>query len=435
MSNPARVWPAAVVAAVSLCGAVGARPVPEQAPSSPAPAPVKTLPSMRAAGEPGRTITLEVATRTFVPAPGAKGPTVSLVGVAHIGESALYRQLQGLLDEHDVVLYESVMPPGAGGAGGDTDAQRVASTHAVMNFTAGVLGLYRAREGRYPADMTELASFVGRRDTRLGQWLGAARKDAWGGRIRYAVDDGRLHFALTSEGADRSPGGAGAAADIEVTSETQLDAGFLESDEDNLQAELAKALGLEFQLDGIDYDHPSFRCSDMSMDQLERALEAEGLDMAPLEGSLAASSLPGRITVFLLRVVRTLDIFFDGMIADALKVMLIELFSDEAFLEQSMRQFGEGFARVLIEQRNQVVVDDLKVIIENERDVRSLAIFYGAAHMPDMAARLSEQLGYRLDSEQWFTAFEVDLTETAMSPAQLQNLRVMIRRQLRLMSR
>ena len=126
MTIPARYWPAAAVTAISLCGAVGARPVQKQPPS--APAPVKALPSMRAAGEPGRTITLEVATRTFVPAPGAKGPTVSLVGVAHIGESGLYRRLQDLLDQYDVVLYESVMPPGAGGAGGDTDAQRVAST-------------------------------------------------------------------------------------------------------------------------------------------------------------------------------------------------------------------------------------------------------------------------------------------------------------------
>ena len=433
MTIPARYWPAAAVTAISLCGAVGARPVQKQPPS--APAPVKALPSMRAAGEPGRTITLEVATRTFVPAPGAKGPTVSLVGVAHIGESGLYRRLQDLLDQYDVVLYESVMPPGAGGAGGDTDAQRVASTRAVMRFTAGVLGLYHAREGRYPADLTELASFADRRDARLGQWFEAARTDAWGRRVRYAIDDGRLHFVLTSLGADRSPGGDGAEADLEVTSETPLNAGFLESDEDNLQSELAKALGLEFQLDGIDYDRPSFRCSDMSMDQLERAMEAAGLDMTPLEGSLAASSLPGRITVFLLRIVRTLDIFFDGMIADALKVMLIELFSDEAFLEQSMRQFGEGFTRVFIEQRNQVVVDDVKAIVQNEREVRSLAIFYGAAHMPDMATRLSEQLGYRLDGEQWFTAFEIDLTETAMSPAQLQNLRVMIRRQLRLMAR
>ncbi len=431
MSITARCWPTVAAAAVFLCPMVGARPVQKQPP----PAPVKTLPYMRAADEPGRTIALEVATRTFVPAGGVKGPTVSLVGVAHIGERTLYSQLQDLLDKQDVVLYESVMPAGARGAGGDTDATRVASTQAVMRFTAGVLRLHHARDGRYPADLNELAAFAERRDARLGQWLQTAHTDAWGGVIRYVVDGGGLHFVLTSLGADRLPGGAGADADLKVTSDTPLAAGFLEADQDNLQAELAKALGLEFQLDSIDYDRPNFRCSDMSMDQLQRALEAEGLDMTPLEGSLAASSLPGRITVFILRIVRTLDIFFDGMIADALKVMLIELFSDEAFLEQSLRQFGEGFARVLIEQRNQVVLDDLKVILENEQDVRSLAIFYGAAHMPDMAQRLMGQLGYRPEGEQWFTAFEVDLTETAMSPQQLQNLRLMMRRQLRLMSR
>jgi len=430
-----RRWPAAFVAGVCLYGMVGARPVQKDPVPAPAPVPAKTRPYMRSADEPGRTISLEVATRTFVPTGGAKGPTVSLVAVAHIGERTLYRQLQDLLDVHDVVLYESVMPAGAGGAGGDTDAQRIASTEAVMRFTAGVLRLHHSREGRYPADLTELTSFAGRRDARLGQWLQAAYRDAWGGPIRYVVDDGRLHFVLTSLGADRSPGGSGADADVTVSSDTLLAADFLEADQDNLQAELAKALGLEFQLDGIDYDRPSFRCSDMSMDQIGRALEAEGLDMTPLEGSLAASSLPGRITVFILRIVRTLDIFFDGMIADALKVMLIELLGDEAFLEQSLRQFGEGFARVLIEQRNQVVVDDLKVIVENEPNVRTLAIFYGAAHMPDMAERLIEQLGYRPEGERWFTAFEADPTETAMSPQQLQNLRVMMRRQLRMMSR
>ena len=64
-----------------------------------------------------------------------------------------------------------------------------------------------------------------------------------------------------------------------------------------------------------------------------------------------------------------------------------------------------------------------------------MAIFYGAAHMPDMAERLADQLGYRPESEQWFTAFEVNLEESAMTPSQLKSLRRMIRQQLRMMSR
>lgn len=429
--------PIALLAAMLPGAALAARPVEEAVPpvkpSEPRAQP-EPLKYMRSVEDPGRTVALEVAARTFVPA-DSRGPSVALVGVSHIAEGELYGQLQAVLDAHDVVLYESVMPTGAAGAGGSTDEERVRSTEAVMNFTAGMLFLYHQREGRYPAGLPELVAFAGRRDSRVAQWLATARTDAWGRRIDYGADEAGRRFALTSLGADRIAGGDGAKADIEVTSTTPVLPEFLGESQDNIQAELAKALGLAFQLDGIDYDRAHFRCSDMSMDQLERAMRAEGLDMAPLEGSLGGTSLPGRIAVFFLKLIRTVDIFFDGVIADGMKVMLIELFSDDVFMRQSMSQFGEGFERVLIDQRNQVVVDDLREILDSERDVGSIAIFYGAAHMPDMAERLAEEFDYRPAGDQWFTAFEVNLDDSAMTPAQLRSLRGMIRRQLRMMSR
>ena len=58
------------------------------------------------------------------------------------------------------------------------------------------------------------------------------------------------------------------------------------------------------------------------------------------------------------------------------------------------------------------------------------AILYGAGHMPDMARRLTEQLGYRPTGEQWLTAFEVDLERSAMSARQLERIRWMVRYQL-----
>ncbi|MHC4612288.1 MAG: hypothetical protein ACYTAU_01750 [Planctomycetota bacterium] len=96
-----------------------------------------------------------------------------------------------------------------------------------------------------------------------------------------------------------------------------------------------------------------------------------------------------------------------------------------------MVQFGEGFADVIIGERNQVVVDDVKAILAGEPEVESIAIFYGAAHMPDLARRLDEQLGYRPADAEWFTAFEVNLAASALSPQQLRSLRRMIRMQLR----
>ena len=200
--------------------------------------------------------------------------------------------------------------------------------------------------------------------------------------------------------------------------------------DDNLQAELAKALGLEFQLDALDYDRSHFRCSDMAMDQLERALRTEGVDFAPIRGSLVGSSLPGKLGVFILRLIRAADVFFEGVIADAMKVVLIEIFSDEAVLQQSMNQFGRGFSTVIIDQRNQIVVDDVQAIMLREPDVESIAILYGAGHMPDMTKRFADQLGYRPTSEQWLTAFQVDLTESGLSSGQLHAIRRMVRQQL-----
>lgn len=421
--SPVR-WPTAILAATVMAGPVGARPL--DAP-----------PYMRAAEDPGRSVSLEVAARTFLPSAkgAAAGPKVTLVAVAHVAEEHLYRQLQDLLDAHDVVLYESVMPAGARGAGGRTRTERVASTEAVMRLTAGVIEIYHREHGRYPADLASLTAFAGRRDARLVQWLAAAATDAWDRPVSYSVDEDGRRYELRSLGADRRPGGDGADGDLEITSDTLPRPGLRLVEGDNLQSELAGALDLEFQLDGIDYDRPHFRCSDMSMDQLERAMLAEGLDMGPLNGSLAGSSMSGRIAVFLLRLVRVFNVFVDGALADAGKVMLIELFSDPAILEQSFRQFGDGFERVLIDQRNQVVIDDLRAIVDREPDVESVAIFYGAAHMPDMTRRLADQLGYRPAGEQWFTAFEVNLEESVMTPAQVQRLRTMIRRQLRMMSR
>ena len=390
---------------------------------------------MRISEDPGRTVALEIASRTFEPPASASGgPSIALVGVAHIGERTLYDSVQDLLDRHDVVLYESVKPAGTGGAGGSDLTERTETTLTAMEFTAAVVKAYKDSNESYPPDPVELSEFAAGRDPRVEQWLSVAATDAWGSPVLYRVTEGGAGFELVSFGADRRPGGEGEGSDLRVGSDSAIHPASLGSDEDNLQAELAKALGLAFQLDALDYGRAHFRCSDLAMDQLERAFRDKGVDFGPIGGSLAGSSLPGRLVVYLLRLIRVVDVFLDGAIADALKVMLIELFSSDKAMEMSMKQFGTAFEDVIIDQRNQVVVDDVKSILEKERDVESIAILYGAAHMPDLADRLIDQLGYEPGGEEWFTAFEVDLTRSAMSPGQLQTFRQMVRQQLRQMA-
>ncbi len=77
----------------------------------------------------------------------------------------------------------------------------------------------------------------------------------------------------------------------------------------------------------------------------------------------------------------------------------------------------------------------LEAIIDSEPAIDSVAVLYGAAHMEDMGERLVEQLGYRTRDETWFTAFEVDLTTSVITPQELEQVRRMVRQQLRLMGR
>ncbi len=382
---------------------------------------------LRIAEEPGRSIALEVAARTFVP-PREGMPTVTLVGAAHIGTKELYDAVQSLLDSHDVVLYESVKPAGTGGAGGADDAERLESTKSALRYLASMLEAHREARAIYPGSLEELGEFAAGIDPRMTGWVQTARTDGWGRPVAYDSPGDGGDYAIASLGADGRPGGEGADTDLRLTAADPV--APPRRGDDQLQGELARALGLEFQLDAIRYDRPNFRCSDMAMDQVERALRAKGVEFGPIESTLAGSSLPGRIVVFLLRMMRVADIFLDGVLADTVKVALIELSGDEEMLELSIEQLGEGVGSVIIDARDQVVIDDLKAILDRERP-GSVAIFYGAAHMPDMGRRLAGQLGYRPAGEQWLTAIEVDLTQSAISPQQVDQMRAMMRHQVR----
>ena len=65
----------------------------------------------------------ETASTVYRPS-AAEGTEVALVGVVHIGDRAYYRELVDVLGRSEVVLYESVLPRGAFGTGGDSELAR-----------------------------------------------------------------------------------------------------------------------------------------------------------------------------------------------------------------------------------------------------------------------------------------------------------------------
>jgi general secretion pathway protein G len=385
-----------------------------------------------------KSIALQIVSRTFL-RPVGTGPKVTLVGVAHIGDKAFYQSLQKHLDSYDVVLYESVKPPGASRAHGETDQERVASTLASMRFIGGMIQACHMRTGKYPVDLGELRTFATSQDSRLGAFITAAMIDAWNNPLRYeraATEDSATTtppFSLVSVGADGKPGGEDENADLILALDSLPDS-FEMSKDDGIQSQLASSLGLQFQLDAICYDRPNWRCSDMAMDEVNRRLQAKGLDFSLIGGTLAGSSLPAKIIKIMLGLMKLADTFMDGAIADTFKIIMIELLGDERLIDMSLDQLGDGFGEVIVSDRNQVAIDDVKRVIEREPQVKSVAIFYGAAHMPDMVKKLSEQLGYEpapSEADQWFTAIKVNYSESAVSPAEVRKLRMMMRQMIR----
>lgn len=384
---------------------------------------------LRVSETPGKHIALEIGTKTYVHTDGSR-PEVALVSVAHIADAAFFEAVQTLLEEYDVVLFEAVRPAGARPPGGTSPEERIDTTRAAMRLVASIIEAYRQQHETTPTTLDSVNVFARGIHPLLGNWCRAIQTDAWGNPLEYETDELGTTFRIRSFAADERRGGEGHGADLVISADDAVEP--LELSADGLQTQLAHALGLEFQLTALQYDAAHWRSSDMDMPTLAAAFQERGLDFAPLGDSLAGTSLPAQITKFLLGAVKMLDGFSGGAISDTMKVLMIEMLSDESIVEASMSQFGEGFGEVIIDERNQVVIDDLVAIINHEPGIDSVAILYGAAHMPDFEDRLRGQLGYEADGRvQWIPAITVDLEESQVNAAQLHQLRTMVRRMLR----
>jgi hypothetical protein len=380
----------------------------------------------------GTSLTLSVAVREFAPKEG-DGPVVALVGVVHVGDVAYYRALQRHMAKYDVVLYESVKPSGAGAPRGETDEERVESTRRTLRFLASLVEAHRAAGLGLPADVGALVAWLEERDVRLRDFVDLCLRDAWGGEVAYVLagDGEAASFRLSSLGADGATGGEGVAADLVVGTEDEVPP-LTRPEGDSLQVSLAKTLRLVFQLDVMDYSGERWIPSDMAMDEVERAIAARGGNPKALSGSLTGSAFGEGIARIALGIIRVGDLFTGGLLGDAMKALLIEMLADESMDLVEESPLGEAVMRVIIDDRNRHVVDDLERLLDSGTDAESVAVFYGAGHMKDLEKRLADRLGYEPipESAAWFPAIRLDLENSKVSQEMIDSLRATVRRRL-----
>lgn len=365
----------------------------------------------------------ETATWTYR-RPDGNGPVVSLVGVVHIGDEGYYRALVELLDTHEVVLYESVLPRGAFGTGGANDLARQRSTQDAMLFVRGLVQRFVRAEGRAPVDRAELRAFIVGRDTRLARPFDLAMIDGWGRSIEY-VADGTEGFALVSRGSDGHVGGAGASLDLVLGPKAREDDESAESSEGlagvtkdavevrgdkngdkngskdderrDLYKELADALGVSLQVRSIDYDRPGWEPADLPMEELLDRLWKRGERSATLEMLSNDSGLQQGVVRFLLSMVSQ---------SPGFKKLVIQALGQGG--RQAERGLGDVDTRIIIDERNDAVIEALRALLAREVPPTSVAIFYGAAHMRDFEATLRDEFGLVPDDIRWDRAMWVD---------------------------
>jgi hypothetical protein len=375
-------------------------------------------------------VDLQVAQRRYERPGDADAPSITLVGAVHIAHPRYYANLKERLEAFDLVLYEGVGPGGVGEVTDDlSDERRVELTEGRIRLLG--IALERARMDAEEANSADaypatLEAVVEGREGRWTEWLTQAKQDAWGRPLIYSVSDDGEDFTLRSLGRDGEVGGKGPDRDLSLAIQPPLSPQEIGL-RPGLQKRLAETFGLAFQLEEMNEDLPNWRNSDLTLDDIRARVKAKGGEGSQLFGMLdGTSGMAGLIDVFLG--------FIEALPGGSAmgRLMMIEMLAqaDDTLMAAGMGEDAGPLIEVIIDERNQKVIDDLRLILDNEPEFENIGIIYGAGHMPDLVERMRDQLGYELEDGDWNIAMRVDYQRAGISEPQALLMRGQIRAQL-----
>ncbi|MCS7304992.1 MAG: hypothetical protein NZ602_07785 [Thermoguttaceae bacterium] len=175
-----------------------------------------------------------------------------------------------------------------------------------------------------------------------------------------------------------------------------------------LQITLSNMLNLTHQLQEIDYTAKHFVHADMSPEQLSKAMKDRGEALWKMMLRVMGYSLAKQTGAEgPAPEIEILLALFDKNRAFALKRAMALQFEDMEGMTRAM-DGPEGSS--LIAGRNQAALAVLRRQLAEGK--KKLAIFYGAAHMPDMERRLKEDFGLVPIQTRWLVAWDLRSPES-----------------------
>jgi len=183
------------------------------------------------------------------------------------------------------------------------------------------------------------------------------------------------------------------------------------------QTFLKTALDLDFQLDDVDYTAPNFVHADLDKETFERLQEERGetfTDLMLKQLVKAMTNPPPQAAGDepTMKDVVHLMTAPDG--ERQIKVVIAKQLGDMD--TAAMGLDGPG-GSVIVTERNKAAMQTLDDTLG--KGAKKVAIFYGAAHMPDMASRLEAE-GFKPVATGWTVAW--DLTIRADQPSAIESL-------------
>ena len=169
----------------------------------------------------------------------------------------------------------------------------------------------------------------------------------------------------------------------------------------SLQIAMKNMLELEFQLEQIDYTQPNLVHADMSPEAFAASMRRKGESPVGMFLRMVGYALSQQ------QASETSDADFLGAMFDKNRALALKRIMAEEFegVGGSMQAFEGPGGSTLISERNKVALDVLREQIRAGR--KRIAIFYGAAHMPDFETRLREGFELTPISTRWITAWDL----------------------------
>jgi hypothetical protein len=169
----------------------------------------------------------------------------------------------------------------------------------------------------------------------------------------------------------------------------------------SMQTGMKDMLNLEYQLEHIDYLAENFTHADMSPEEFMQDMESRGdglwkMAARMMGAGLATQATQGGDTGLLLALLS------DNRAMKMKQVMAKQLSDVEAVTAGMNDASGDN---TLIKGRNRKAFEVLRK--ELDKGQKTVAVFYGAGHLDDMAERLENEFQMKPTTTVWLTAWDL----------------------------